>query len=223
MNSLKILVLIPAVLMAGCATTQVATEISDESATQHNVKVSIGKASYKTKEQLKKYTSAMRMAEHVINSDELKSIILEGPENQKFVVFENEPETKNCENDERTTYSYNVVGGRCYSNSDVYSSVQNSEWTLNVRVNSRPWALWCSWPWINEVGHRDGDTIVTQECHVDNMTEEELAGHLIHEYLHIVGYDHPYAKKYAVQRKTTVPYYVGDKSVEILNKSNNGN
>ena len=222
MNLLKFLALTPVILMTGCATTQVATQISDVSMSQQKVIVTIGKASYKTEDQLRKYTSAMVLVGQVINSDELKSIILDGPENQKYVVHENEPETKNCENGERTTFSYNVVDGKCHSNSGIYSSIQNADWTLNVRVNSRPWALWCGWPWINEVGHREGHTIVTQECHVNNMSEKELAGHLIHEYLHIVGYDHPYAKKYAVQRMTTIPYYVGDQAIEILNKSNNG-
>lgn len=206
-------------ILSGCASIQEKVGIETVS-NKSDISIIIEKASYSSSEQLQKYILAIELAEQVINSDSFRDVVLNGPMEQQFVVIENEEETKSCGRNARTTYSYNVTNDQCYSNYEIYELIRKADWRFNVKVNTRQWALWCGWPWVNEVGHRESDTIVTQECWVDKMTSSELAGHLIHEYLHILGFGHPYDKKYAVKRMTTVPYFIGDKAYEFIEKAN---
>jgi ssRNA-specific RNase YbeY (16S rRNA maturation enzyme) len=47
---------------------------------------------------------------------------------------------------------------------------------------------------------------------MSRMSAQELAGHWLHEYMHMLGFDHAYGDNPA--RKFSVPYFVGDLAVQ---------
>lgn len=106
------------------------------------------------------------------------------------------------------TYAWIKLEGPADSNEDVLASIKVALVEFQVRINHRV-APWCGFPWVNEIGHREAPNwIVTQQCHIEDMTAAELAGHWLHEYMHIAGYDHAY--KDDELRPFSVPYFVGD-------------
>jgi len=212
---IKVLIYIAVVfILSSCSSITTNTDIEVASTIDKQIKPSFKSVGYKNQDQLEKYIAAIQLVEQVLNSDEFERVILEGPHELNYINEKNhEEETQSC-NTTQSTYTFNVVDGQCMSNVDILNSIASAEWKLSVRINIRPWAIWCGWPFINEVGHREKGVIVTQKCQFDGMTNERLAGHLIHEYLHVIGFDHPYEN--STNRKYTVPYFVGDTASKVL-------
>lgn len=181
------------------------------------IKVNFKAIGHKSNHEFEKYKRAAQLAEKVLNSEAFEKAVLEGPSEQFYInEFNHEDVTKKCEGDALSSYTYNVVSGKCLTNEDVYNALAANSWEISVRINYRWWALWCAVPFVDEIGHRAGELIVTQECHFDNMSDEYLAGHLIHEYLHVIGFDHPVED--TKNRIYTVPYFVGNRASELLRK-----
>jgi len=216
-----------ALLPIGCA-LQLRKDLAPEQVEGTAIKVRIGRAEFRNNRDLTKFRKALTLLQSVVNSRELMEKVLLGPSQQ--VQLDGKEETDYCVNTgERCTYAYNVIDGQSLTNRDVWGRIASPpDWELNVRVNRRPWALWCGWPFVREIGHREQRTIstaigsrdeqliVTQDCHLDDMDAAELAGHWAHEYLHIRGFDHPY--KDVPGRSKTVPYFVGDIIVELASQ-----
>lgn len=212
------LYLIFTLFLSSCASLKTIIDVSLEETQESGTKVKFKNLVYQADSQLTKYKKAAQLVEKVLNSEDFKESILQGPA-QQFYINKTDPENKTikCEGDIRSTYTFNVVSGNCLTNQDILNKVLSKSWNLSVRINYRWWALWCAKPFINEVGHREGDLIVTQECQFERMSHEQLAGHLIHEHLHVIGFEHPY--KDSKNRKYTVPYFIGNKAVELFKNS----
>lgn len=119
---------------------------------------------------------------------------------------------------ESSTYAWNMDGHKhVFSNEEVAALLLRAREPLGkldgvlefgIRRNLRPWTLWCGWPFYREVGHRDRDVpniIVTQDCKMDAMSVTELAAHWLHEYMHMLGFEHSYDDD--ALRKFSVPYF----------------
>lgn len=80
---------------------------------------------------------------------------------------------------------------------------------FGIRRNLRPLAPWCGWPWYGEIGHRElPNVVMTQDCKMARMSAAALAGHWLHEYMHMLGFDH--APNDDALRPFSVPYFVGN-------------
>ncbi len=203
--------------VSGCASTQSARDIGKSNPSPNMVTVYLNTVDYRDEQELEKYKRAVKLAEETLNSENFKARVLAGPEQLHYIYPNNpEQETKECNGDPEATYTFNVVGGKCMSNRKILDLIESSDWGMSARINYRWWAIWCGKPFVNEVGHREDITIVTQECQFNRMSDEQLAGHLIHEHLHVLGFDHPYDK--SENRKYTVPYFVGNVASELLSK-----
>jgi len=211
------LCLIFTLFLFSCASLQTINDVELRESQESDIKVKFKELSYQADYQLKKYKEAARLVEKVLNSDDFRESILQGPEHQFYInETNNGNKTIKCKGDVRSTYTFNVISDDCLTNQDIFNKVLSKSWKLSVRINFRWWALWCGKPFINELGHREGDSIVTQECQFNRMTNEQLSGHLIHEYLHVIGFEHPYQD--SKNRKYTIPYFIGNKAVELLKK-----
>ncbi len=96
----------------------------------------------------------------------------------------------------------------------VRGNVSGHPGSVEIAVvrNARWWALWCGWPWYNEEGHREApNTIVTQDCAFDRWSASDMVGHWVHEYMHMIGFDHAF--KSDPLRPFSIPYFVGDRAV----------
>lgn len=178
------------------------------------VNVRVDRIAYDEDRHLSKYERSIALVKDVLNSAQFQAAVLEGPASQEWVVREDESETAACSSGGRSSYSWNILGPECLDNAAVLERIVEGDWTLSLQVETRWYDFWCGKPWIGEVGHREGDTIVTQECQLERMSDEALAGHIIHEQLHVIGFDHPY-RRYP-NRPNTVPYYVGSEAERIL-------
>lgn len=69
-------------------------------------------------------------------------------------------------------------------------------------------------PWSRVIGYSNGTgrTWVNKK-YLDIMTPNELAGHILHEYLHNVGFTH------YKEHLTSVPYQLGKLLIDVLNES----
>ena len=203
--------------LVACSNTQTTDKINLGRIQKTKTKITLDQSSDLTDSQRNKYSKALLSAELILNSQEFKEKILNGPQTLHYLTDESEYQTKNCVGKKRSTYSYNVVDNKCYSNDEIYKIIKAADWKLKVKVSPTWWAIRCEKPWIYAVGSLEGDTIVTPECKFKTMSSEFLASFLIHEYIHVIGFRHPYNP--SKNRKYTVPYFVSDTTIEMLAKT----
>jgi len=182
---------------------------------KHQNKISLHQVEQLSPLQQSKYKRALRLIESLLNSQEFKALILKGPDTQRYIE-ENEAQTNKCDGNMPSTYTYNTVRRKCFNNNDIYKIVKAAEWKLKVAVSPSSGNIKCGKLWSNTLGSLEGETIVTPECKFQTMSDELLAGFLIHEYLHVIGFKHPFNP--STNRKYTIPYFIGDKAIELLSK-----
>jgi hypothetical protein len=85
-----------------------------------------------------------------------------------------------------------------------YTDAADGEVDLNLSLRS------LSWFQRGVVGYtsEDSDTITTNRRFFSGFDEAEVAGHLGHEWLHTLGFEHDF--KATARRPFSVPYAVGD-------------
>lgn len=85
-----------------------------------------------------------------------------------------------------------------------YTSSADGEVDVNLELRS------LSWFHRGVVGYTSegSDTITTNRRHFAGFDEAELAGHLGHEWLHTLGFEHDF--KATARRPFSVPYALGD-------------
>ncbi len=90
------------------------------------------------------------------------------------------------------------------SGKDLINSTEDHTIDIDVTLYNKPWS--------RVVGYSDGSgrTWVNKK-YLDIMTPNELAGHILHEYLHNVGFTH------YEEHSTSVPYQLGNLLIEVLN------
>lgn len=81
---------------------------------------------------------------------------------------------------------------------------RNQQHRFIWKIVKRPlWKLFSKEP-----GFTDGFTIHTYRQVFDKMTLAERAGHLAHEIMHVMGFEH--SKKPSLSRNRSIPYQVAD-------------
>jgi hypothetical protein len=150
--------------------------------------VQIGKIKNYNSWQKEKLERARRLMETAINSEAFKERVLAHTYKGQLAFADNQ--------------------GR--SNAEIYESIRkavelgfdNQEFVSNF--NHRLYKHW--WPWSKVVGYTDiGQPWVnTNKKHFKKYTDAVIAGHLTHEWLHLLGYLHD--STFA----GSVPYDVGD-------------
>jgi hypothetical protein len=174
-----------------------------------------------------KVASARALAELVLNDACFHAQIVKGPPARTLAQLERagQETIENTGVARGSTYVFNKVNGAVVSNRKVLERLLEAReppsrdgkvrgthehmMEIGVRQNHRPLALWCAWPFYLEEGHRDPDTdeLVVQDCHFRSWSAIDLAAFWVHEYMHILGFDH--TQKPNNERSHSVPYFVG--------------
>jgi len=145
----------------------------------------------------------------------LKQTVLNGPTKISFIEPD-ESQTNECNQQGHASYTYNTVKGKCFNNREIYEVIKSADWVLNFALKPSQGSTYCNNPWSNAVGALEGDTIVTYECHFDEMSIAFLSGFLIHEYMHVIGFRHPFQS--TPNRRFTIPYFVGDNAIRVIRR-----
>jgi hypothetical protein len=151
-------------------------------------------------EELSKLTKATELLAAALSSAELRKAILEYPfSNPCTSTLRGLPDCKDLDR-------ANLCEGQCLV--DRLKTV-DVEWAIR---KSPPFCLGAGeigstqppLPLESPCAHR---YVQTYGCKLSSLSEAALAGHLLHEYMHVLGYGHDYAATAA--RATSVPYVVG--------------
>jgi len=185
---------------------------------RNNIEITLNKSGDISDAQNAKINQALGFITTYINSKEFKETVLRGPSTLKFIE-EDEPQTNQCDQHGEASYTYNTVKGRCFNNKEIYEIIKSADWGLNFALKPTKGSTYCNNPWINAVGALEGDTIVTYVCHFDEMSVEFLSGFLIHEYMHAIGFRHPYSA--TPNRSYTIPYFIGDNAIKKIRTMKN--
>jgi hypothetical protein len=155
------------------------------------MRVSIGKTTGFSPLEKQKLDRAMVKLGQVLNSREFKDAVLSHR-------FEGKP---GFANDSRTPAEvYAVIRAA----KETFTQVADGEVDLNVELKS------LSWFQRGVVGYTtpSSDTVTTNRRFYSGFDESDIAGHLGHEWLHKLGFEHDF--KATARRPHSVPYALGE-------------
>lgn len=75
---------------------------------------------------------------------------------------------------------------------------------LNYQVIKRPWHK----RWSSVIGYTQNGIVYTYENSFNAMSDADLSGHLIHEWLHLIGHTH--SVRVNSEALKSIPYMVGE-------------
>jgi len=192
----------------------------------HGVGVDVIRAIDIDEEEHGKIERAIALLAQVLNDETFWADVAKGPDLQEVQkALQGEDDVEATSLGPGQTYAWNVIeqqGKRlAITNAEIVRLLRlahepggsrDQVVEFAIRRNRRPWALWCGRPFYFEIGHREAPNIImTQDCHMSGMSAPELAGHWLHEYMHMLGFDHAYSDNPA--RISSVPYFVGERVV----------
>lgn len=155
------------------------------------MRVSIGKTTGYSPLEKQKLDRAMVKLAEVLNSREFKDAVLSH-------TYAGKP---GFASDSRTPAEIYAV---IRAGKENFTSAADGEVDLNVALEN------FSWFQRNVVGYTtpSSDTVTTNRRFYAGFDESEIAGHLGHEWLHKVGFEHDF--KATARRPYSVPYALGD-------------
>ncbi len=155
------------------------------------MRVSLGRATGFSVAERQKLDGATRKLEQVLNSREFRDGVLSAQ-------FQGKP---GFASDSRTPAEIYAVIRAAKEN---FTPAADGELDLNVRIEN------FSWLRRNVVGYttESSDTVTTNRRFFGSFSEAEVAGHLGHEWLHKLGFEHDF--KATARRPSSVPYAVGE-------------
>ncbi|MFO0597505.1 MAG: hypothetical protein U0228_19520 [Myxococcaceae bacterium] len=155
------------------------------------MRVSLGKVTGYTPSERAKLDQAMGLFANVLNSREFRDAVLGSK-------FAGKP---GFASDSRSPAEVYAVIRAAKEN---YTSAADGEVDLNVNLES------FSWFQRKVVGYTtpQSDTITTNRRFFSGFEPSEIAGHLAHEWLHKLGFDHDFNA--TSQRPYSVPYELGE-------------
>lgn len=155
------------------------------------MRVSLGKVTGYAPTERAKLDQAMKLFENVLNSREFRSAVL-------GATFDGKPGFAS------DTRSPSEVYAAIREGKENYAPVADGEVDLNVNLES------FSWFQRKVVGYTtpSSDTITTNRRFFSGFEAAEVAGHLAHEWLHKIGFDHDFNA--TARRPQSVPYELGE-------------
>ena len=155
------------------------------------MRVSLGKVSGHSEVERRKLGEAAALMERVFNSREFRDGVL-------AATFDGRP---GFASDTRTPAE---VYATIRQAKERYTDAADGEADLNVRLES------FSWFQRHVVGYTtaSSDTITSNRRFFSGYEPAEVAGHLAHEWLHTLGFEHDHAA--TRERPNSVPYALGD-------------
>lgn len=155
------------------------------------MRVSLGQVSGTSDVERRKLDEATTLLARVLNSREFKDAVLSA-------TFAGRP---GFASDTRTPAE---VYATVRAAKERYTDAADGEVDLNVRLES------FSWFQRNVVGYTtaSSDTITTNRRFFSGYEPAEVAGHLAHEWLHTLGFEHDF--RATARRPSSVPYELGE-------------
>lgn len=141
---------------------------------------------------LKKLTLATHLLDSILSTNEFRKRVLDA----KLIA------TKGKSNKE--IYDYLMSGNTEYESAN--------DKIINLYLEE-----YANYAGGNEIGHTIGKKTSTHRCFILQNDVACLAGHLIHEYLHVMGFTH---RRLERPKKKTVPYVIGNIIKDMLGHSN---
>lgn len=155
------------------------------------MRVSLGKVTGYSTTERSKLDQATTLMANVLNSREFRDAVLSSTFNGKpgFASDSRSPQE---------------VYAAIRAAKENYTDAADGEVDLNLNLES------FSWFQRNVVGYttEGSDTITTNRKFFSNYEPAEMAGHLAHEWLHKLGFEHDF--KATARRPESVPYELGD-------------
>lgn len=155
------------------------------------MRVSLGKVTGYTATEQTKLREATGLMEKVFNSREFRDAVLSSQHDGKPGFADDARSPKEI---------YEAIRAA----KENFTEAADGEVDLNLSLKS------LSWFNRNVVGYTtpSSDTITTNRRFFSNYDSAEVAGHLAHEWLHKLGFEHDHAS--TADRPHSVPYAVGD-------------
>jgi hypothetical protein len=155
------------------------------------MRVSLGKVTGYSAAERTKLDGAMKLLGDVLNSREFRDAVLASK-------FDGKPGFAS------DTRSPQEVYATIRAAKENYTSQADGEVDLNVNLES------FSWFQRKVVGYTtpSSDTITTNRRFFSGFDQSEIAGHLAHEWLHKIGFDHDFNA--TARRPFSVPYELGE-------------
>ncbi|MDP3569143.1 MAG: hypothetical protein Q8S42_00865 [Archangium sp.] len=155
------------------------------------MRVSLGKVTGYSAAERQKLDKATQLMGNVLNSQEFRDAVLSAD-------FAGKPGFAS------ETRSPQDVYAAIRAAKENYTDAADGEVDLNVKLENM------SWFQRNVVGYttESSDTLTTNRRFFSGFEPSEMAGHLAHEWLHKLGFEHDF--KATARRPDSVPYELGD-------------
>ena len=155
------------------------------------MRVSLGKVTGYTAPERQKLEQATKLMADVLNSTEFRDAVLSAE-------FGGKPGFASETRSPREIYS-TIRAGK-----ENYTASADGEVDLNLKLEN------FSWFQRNVVGYttESSDTLTTNRKFYSGYEASEVAGHLAHEWLHKLGFEHDF--KATTRRPDSVPYELGE-------------
>lgn len=155
------------------------------------MRVSLGKVTGYSAAERQKLDKATQLMGNVLNSKEFRDAVLSAD-------FAGKPGFASEARSPQEVYA------TIRAAKENYTAAADGEVDLNVNLEN------FSWFQRNTVGYttESSDTLTTNRKFFSGFEPNELAGHLAHEWLHKLGFEHDF--KATARRPDSVPYELGD-------------